>query len=545
MKVFCAQINPTIGDLKGNTAKILHNLDIAKKQGADIVLFPELVLSGYPPEDLLLDPAFIDACEEALATLTPHTKGLFCALGTPRWNPTRREKFLFNSAAIFADGKLLGFKDKTLLPTYDVFDERRFFEPGSFEQPIWEYRGQKINVSICEDFWEHPHKGGYTSYMTDPVAFLQSKKPDLLLNLSASPYYFGRVQTRLEVFQSAAKTIQAPLVLCNQVGANDELVFDGKSFFLNEQGDLLQLAQGFVEDHLWIDLSAPKKANPSVHDPIADLYAALCLGVKDYFHKQGFAKAILGLSGGIDSAVACCIAVEALGSANVSAINMPTRYSSRGSVDDAVSLAKHLGIALKHIDIDPLFQQYLDLLTKPLGKRPEGLTEENLQSRIRGMVLMAFSNQLGSILLATGNKTEMAMGYTTLYGDMAGGLGPLQDVTKLRVYELAEYINREKVVIPPDILSKAPSAELRHGQKTTDDLHKFEILDPILEDYLEKRMSLEEISAKRGCSLSFVRELVGKIHAAEYKRRQAPIGIRVTEKAFSKGRNVPIVQKWR
>jgi NAD+ synthase (glutamine-hydrolysing) len=543
MRVLAAQINPMIGDLEGNAQKIVDAL--ARARGAaDIVLFPELALSGYPPEDLLLDASFIDAAQQQLEGIAPYTKNLFAVIGLPRWNPSKKEKLLYNSAALFADGKLLGFKDKTLLPTYDVFDERRFFEPGAKEQPVWEYRGKKIGVTICEDVWQHGQAVGYTHYAVDPVVELAKKKPDLLLNLSSSPYYFERRDIRLSVFQAAARTLGCPVVLCNQVGANDELVFDGHSLFLNKKGELIRIAKGFAEDDLLVDLEAPAAPCPLPENGIKDLYSALVLGVRDYFRKQGFEKAILGLSGGIDSAVTACIAADALGAKNVSALNLPTRYSSLGSVSDAKALAGNLGIALHTIDIDPLFQAYLDLL-KPFFKGlPSDITEENLQSRIRAMVLMAFSNKLGSLLLTTGNKSEMAMGYTTLYGDMAGGLAPLHDVTKLRVYELARFINKKKPLIPEPILEKEPSAELRPHQKTTDAIHPFETLDPILEEYLERFLPVEEIAEKRNLPVDFVRGVVRKIHAAEYKRRQAPISIRVTQKAFSRGRNVPIVQKW-
>jgi len=544
MKVMAAQINPTIGDLEGNTQKILDALHRATHAKVDIVLFPELALSGYPPEDLLLDETFIAAALGALPVIAPLTRGLFVAVGLPRRNPSKVEKPLYNSAAIFADGNLLGFQNKTLLPTYDVFDERRFFEPGENSQPLWHYLGWKIGVTICEDLWQHADAVGYTRYTSDPVLALQEERPDLLLNLSSSPYYFERKDLRLSVVQAAARDLACPVILCNQVGANDELVFDGHSLFVNEKGELIQVAKGFAEDDLIVDLAIHACACSLPENGIKDLYAALVLGVRDYFRKQGFEKAILGLSGGVDSSLTACIAVEALGAANVSALSLPTRYSSPGSISDAQALAHNLGIALRKIDIDPLFQDYLNLLEPMFEKRPHDITEENLQSRIRAMVLMAFSNKFGAILLTTGNKSELAMGYTTLYGDMAGGLAVLHDVTKLRVYELARYANRSGQVIPPSVLKKPPSAELKPDQKTTDAIHPFNILDPVIEDYIEKLLPPEEIAEKRNLPLAFVRDLVHRIHLAEYKRRQAPISIRVTEKAFSKGRNVPIVQKW-
>lgn len=539
MRVLAAQINPTIGDLEGNTRKVIDALRRAREGGVEIVLFPELTLCGYCPDDLLLDRSFIDAISKKLDAIRPETKGLFAVVGLPRWNPSGKEKPLFNSAAIFADGKLLGYKDKTLLPTYDVFDERRYFEPGG-DEPIWDYQGKKIAVTICEDVWQHSRiLDGYTDYYRDPVEDLKSKRPDLVLNLSGSPYYFQRKDVRLKVFQAVAKTLDCPVVLCNQVGANDQLVFDGHSLHIDEKGRLIQMAKGFVEDDLIADSKGDAKAIQA-ESPIHDLYSALVLGVRDYFHKQGFKKGLVGLSGGIDSAVVLCIAKDALGAKNVLAVTMPSRYSSKGSVDDSAELAKILGIELRKVPIEPIFKEYLGLLEPSFKGLAPNEAEENLQTRIRGMILMAFSNKFGHILLNTGNKSEMAMGYCTLYGDMAGGLGVLHDVAKLQVYKLAEYIG----VIPQAIVKKAPSAELKENQVDMDVLPPFEILDPILEDYIEKRSTAEEIAHQRKQPIEFVRGIIHKIHLAEYKRRQAPIGIRVTEKAFSKGRIVPIVQKW-
>ncbi len=539
MRVLAAQINPTIGDLEGNTRKIIDALRRAREGKIEIVLFPELTLCGYFPDDLLLDRSFIDAISKKLDAIRPETKGLFAVVGLPRWNPSGKEKPLLNSAAVFADGTLIGFKDKTLLPTYDVFDERRYFEPGG-DEPIWEYQGKKIAVTICEDVWQHTKNlDGYTDYWRDPVDELKALRPDLVLNLSGSPYYFQRKDVRLKVFQEVAKTLHCPVVLCNQVGANDQLVFDGHSLHIDEKGRLIQMAKGFVEDDLIVDLKGDPKAIKA-ESPIHDLYSALVLGVHDYFHKQGFKRGLVGLSGGIDSALVLCIAKDALGAKNVLAVTMPSRYSSKGSVDDSVELAKILGVELQKVPIEPIFKEYLGLLEPMFKGLAPNETEENLQTRIRGMILMAFSNKFGHILLNTGNKSEMAMGYCTLYGDMAGGLGVLHDVTKLQVYKLAEYIR----VIPESIMKKTPSAELKENQVDMDVLPPFEILDPILEDYIENRLTAEEIALKRKQPVGFVRGIIHKIHLAEYKRRQAPIGIRVTEKAFSKGRFVPIVQKW-
>ena len=544
MKIFTAQINPTIGDLKGNVRKVLDALKRAKDTGSDIVLFPELTLSGYPPEDLLLDGSFIDAIEAKLEEIRPATKDLVVLLGLPRWNPRKKEKPLLNSAAIFKDGELLGFKDKTLLPTYDVFDERRYFEPGS-EQFVFEHLGWRIAVTICEDLWQHSGSVGYTHYEKDPVLELKDKRPDLLLNLSASPYYFERKNVRLAVFAEAAKTLRCPLVLCNQVGANDQLVFDGHSFYLNEKGDLIQIAKGFVEEDLVVEIDTHACPCGFLENGIRDLYGALVLGVKDYFKKQNFSKALIGLSGGIDSALVACIAKDALGHENVLALALPSRFSSEESYLDAAELANNLGIELKKIEIDSLFQSYLDLLEPYFGGRPFDLTEENLQARIRGMILMAFSNKMGFILLNTSNKSELAMGYSTLYGDLCGGFSVINDVTKSQIYQLCQFLNKKELIIPEAILKKVPTAELRLNQTDQDTLPPFDVLDPIIEDYIESRLSLETIAQKRKVSLEFLTSLIRQMHLAEYKRRQAPVGIRVTQKAFTKGRNVPIVQKWR
>lgn len=541
MRILAAQINQTIGDFSGNVANICRVLERAQKAQLDVVVFPELAICGYFPEDLLLDRDFIDECEKQLPIIQMQTKGLFVVVGLPRRNPEKKEKPLYNSAAVFLDGNLVGFKDKTLLPTYDVFDERRYFEPGK-EEPVWEYRGKRIAITICEDVWQHTAKlDEYTNYRRDPILEWKEKKADLVLNLSASPYYFQREKTRLTVFQAVAQTLQCPVVFCNQVGANDQLVFDGHSFALGCSGQLVACAQGFVEQDLLIDSGESTPCLPTWNQEIKNLYQALVLGVRDYFHKQGFQKALVGLSGGIDSALVACIAAEALGASNVLALTLPSRFSSKGSVDDSIELAKRLGIKLHEVGIEPIFETYLQLLDPFFTGYSFNETEENLQTRIRGMILMAFSNKLGHVVLNTSNKSEMAMGYCTLYGDMAGGLGVLQDVTKLQVYSLANYVQ----IIPDSILQKVPSAELRENQTDFDTLPPFETLDPILEDYMEKRLTPLEIATSRHLPLPLVETIIRKIHLAEYKRRQAPIGIRVTAKAFSKGRIVPIVQGWK
>jgi NAD+ synthase (glutamine-hydrolysing) len=543
MRIFVAQLNPIVGDLEGNTVKIIQTLDRARAKEADIVLFPELTLCGYPPEDLLLHPSFIDAQERYLEKIVRASARLMVFVGVVRRNTSNGEKPLFNSAAVIHDGKLLGFEDKRLLPTYDVFDERRYFEPGA-TTPIWELKGKKIGVLICEDIWQHAGYVGYTQYARDPVLDLVPLKPDLVLNLSASPYQFQKPDMRVKVCSKCAKTLHCPVILCCQVGGNDQLVFDGYSVYVDEEGHLRQVAKGFEEDDMIVDLDAAACPCPFSYDPLKDLYQALVLGVRDYFHKSGFKKGCLGLSGGIDSALVACIAVDALGSENVLAVTLPSRYSSSGSVSDSEALSRNLNIQLLEIPIEKPFQSFLDLLNPFFQGNGPDVTEENMQARIRGIILMAISNKLGHIVLSTGNKSEVGMGYCTLYGDMCGGLSVISDVTKQQVYALCRWLNREKEVIPKSIIEKVPSAELRPNQKDSDSLPTYDIVDKVLQGYVEEYLSPEEIAVKYAVPVEVAIDLVRRIHRAEYKRRQGAPGIRVSKKAFRVGRRYPIVQGW-
>ncbi|HEX2578951.1 MAG TPA: NAD+ synthase [Rhabdochlamydiaceae bacterium] len=543
MKVLVAQLDPTIGDFSGNSQKIIQALEHARKQKADIVLFPELSVCGYPPEDLVLHGNFVTSSEDALQEIIPHTQGLMALVGLVRRNLAHGEKGLLNSAAVIQDGKIVGFHDKALLPTYDVFDERRYFEPGT-EFRAWEWRGKKIGVLICEDIWQHAGYVGDTRYGCDPVLEYQKLKIDLLLNLSASPYQYQKPDVRAKVCQKAAKTLKCPVILCAQVGANDQLVFDGYSVYINDKGELCQLAKGFQEDLMLVDLNSKSCMVSFNYDTIGDLFQALVLGTRDYFQKQNFRKAILGLSGGIDSALTACIAVEALGKENVYALSMPSQFNSPSSLKDAETLVKHLSIDFDVVPIDGLYETYLKTVSPFFQGKPLDETEENIQSRIRGSILMAFSNKLGYLLISTGNKSELAMGYCTLYGDMAGGLGVIADVSKTQVYMLARWINRKKEIIPQSIIDKPPSAELRTNQRDTDTLPDYAIVDAVLQAYVEDLMSPDEIAKKHGFPLELVLDLVHRIHASEYKRRQSAPGIRVTKKAFRVGRRYPIVQKW-
>ena len=534
MRVLLAQINPIVGDIVGNRDKIVRSISDAKSQHIDLIVFPEMSLCGYPPEDLLLLPHFIDDLDRELKTIVDNTKGIAVIIGTVRRHSGLGEKILCNTAAIIANGILLGYQDKTLLPTYDVFDERRFFQPSSAIK-LWSIAGKQIAVTICEDIWGH----SALTYERDPVKEIAALHPDLVVNLSASPYSVGKFAKRLHVCQEVVKTVKAPLLFCNQVGGNDSLIFDGSSLSLDAEGCLVDMGKAFKEDFLVVDLSEKKKEKTYTLNPSEELFSALVLGLHDYFRKLGFKKACFGLSGGVDSALVACIAVEALGKENVLAVLMPSRYSSPGSVTDARQLADVLGIETQEIPIEGPFQSYLDLLDVK-----QGVTEENLQARIRGMILMAISNQSGHIVLSTGNKSELAMGYSTLYGDMCGGLAVISDVTKQQVYALAHWMNRDREVIPRSTIDKAPSAELRPDQKDTDSLPDYSVVDHVLQAYIEEHQSAEQISTRFGYSKKLVVDLIRRIHLNEYKRRQSPLGLRVSEKAFSIGRRFPVVQHY-
>lgn len=543
MRVALAQINPIIGSFVYNRDKIIAHIKEAREKGAQIVLFPEMALCGYPPEDLLLMPSFIEEVERELKLIIEASSDIAVVVGTVRPTPAGMEKGLFNSAAIIENKKLLGFQDKMLLPAYDVFSEKRYFEPAS-QCKIWEIAGKKVGVTICEDIWQHAKAVEYSDYPRDPIEELKDQKPELLLNISASPFYLKRHDIRLKVCRAAAKTLACPLLYCNQVGGNDSLIFDGYSLYLDASGNVLQHAKGFVEELLIVDTEENFSPIFSALEPEEDLFHALVLGIRDYFQKQGFSKACIGLSGGIDSAVVAYLAVTALGAENVLMLAMPSRYSSEESAVDAKQLSQNLGTKMEWLSIEEPFTAFLNLLEPHFVGKKSDVTEENLQARIRGILLMAFSNKFGYLVLGTGNKSEMAMGYSTLYGDMCGGLGVLSDVTKKQVYALARWFNRKEEIIPQRIIDKPPSAELRPDQKDQDTLPEYAIIDRVLEEYVEDHLSPEEIAEKENFPLPLVKELVRKIHLSEYKRRQAPPGLRVTRKAFSIGRRFPIVQHW-
>lgn len=545
MRILLAQLNYTIGDFQGNLSKMLAAVEEAKTKEAELVVFSELAVCGYPPEDFLTLPHFVDDIEKQLDKLIAASKGLSLIAGTVRRNPEAGQKSLFNSAAVIHDGQLIGFQDKVLLPTYDVFDECRYFACGGEMRP-WQLGQHRVAITVCEDLWAH--SGGHfrQHYSRDPVEELKGQDLDCLVNIASSPYRYGKPQLRLKVVQQAAQSLQKPVLFCNQVGGNDNLIFAGYSLVVGAEGQLIQHAKGFEEELLVSKVPEDGAAATPKWEgrDLDDLYAALVLGLRDYFYKSGFHKACFGLSGGIDSAVVACIAAEALGPEHVLALTMPSRFSSEGSVSDSELLAKNLGIEMREIPIEGPFSAYLELLAPEFeGKKPD-VTEENLQARIRGMLLMAFSNKFGHVVLSTGNKSELAMGYSTLYGDMCGGLGVIGDVTKEQVYQLAEWINREQEIIPRAIIDKPPSAELRPDQKDSDSLPDYAIVDTVLQAYVEGHQSPQQIAEENHLELDLVEDLVRKIHRNEYKRRQSPPTLRVTEKAFSIGRRFPIVQGW-
>jgi NAD+ synthase (glutamine-hydrolysing) len=537
MKTLIAQINPTVGDIPGNTRKIIDAIRRGKDQGADLVVVPEMATTGYPPEDLLLLDEFVAAAEAAIIEIRAETLGIAAIIGSVR-RGMRAEKPLYNTAAVIENGRLIGYQDKSLLPTYDVFDERRYFAVAR-EQRQWQLAGQQIGITICEDMWQHAGFLTTAEYTSDPIEGL--KGVDFMVCLSASPYHLGKPALRERICQKAAATLDCPVLFCNQIGGNDSLIFDGSSMAVF--GKKLIRTSGFKEADLLVNHQTPAGIVVST-TPEEELYRALVLGVRDYFYKQGFTKACLGLSGGVDSALVACIACEALGKEHVLAVAMPSRYSSEGSKTDAAMLAANLGIELRSISIEDPFQSYLDLLAPQFEGCTVDATEENLQARIRGNILMALSNKFGHLLLTTGNKSEMAMGYATLYGDMAGGLGVINDVTKGQVYSICRWINRDQEIIPENTLTKPPSAELRPDQKDSDTLPDYAIIDQVLQSYVEEHRSPEAISAAYDIDPAIVMDLVRKIHRSEYKRRQAPPGLRVSEKAFSVGRRFPIVQTW-
>ena len=546
MKITLAQLNPTVGDIRGNVAKVKQTLSQCSKHSPDLVVFPELFLVGYPPRDLLERPSFIARTEEAIQELLevsqkyPQT-GII--VGAPQPGQLSTGKGLHNSALLMYQGRLLFTQHKSLLPTYDVFDEARYFDPAA-DDPVVEFKGQTLGISICEDAWNDPALWHRPTYSYDPIEVLAQKGADLIINIAASPFHRGKEKLRYDIVRSHATKHRIPFLFVNQVGANDELIFDGRSICLDGAGDLIAVLPPFVEQVETISLDGTGSRDPYVpQEEIASVHQALVMGVRDYMDKCGFSSAILGLSGGIDSAVTCCIAVEAIGAENVVAVTMPGPYSSTASIEDSGKLAENLAIRFEVIPISPAYEAYIKSLQDHFqGKEPD-ITEENIQARIRGNILMALSNKFGHLVLSTGNKSELAVGYCTLYGDMSGGLSVIADVPKTMVYELAQYINRDSIRIPQDIINKPPSAELRENQTDQDTLPPYEALDQILHYYVDEHYSMADL-LQHNFDPETVEWVIQAVDRNEYKRRQAVPGLKVTSKAFGMGRRMPIAAKF-
>ena len=543
MRIALAQINTTVGDVAANEARILESYRRGVAAGADLVILPELALIGYPPRDLLLRPGLAAAGEAALHRLAAQTGATGLLVGHVGRNPSRPGREWTNAASLLANGGVVATRTKTLLPTYDVFDEDRWFEPATENLPV-EFRGVKVGITICEDLWNDEDFWPERRYRPNPAASLVAAGARLILNLSASPWHLGKDTTRLAMLRSLASKHGVPVVYCNLVGGNDELVFDGQSLVLDPHGALLAQADAFAEDFRVLETDTTGGHSPREYADEQLVHDALVLGTRDYLHKCGFKKAVLGLSGGIDSAVVAALAVAALGAENVLGLSLPSQYSSQGSVDDAVSLAHALGIRHETVAIRDAFETVKAGVAPIFAGLAEDTTEENIQARLRGVVLMAMSNKFGSLLLTTGNKSELAVGYCTLYGDMCGGLAVIGDVPKTLVYRLARWINREREIIPEPTITKPPSAELRPNQTDQDSLPPYDILDAILEGYVVEAKSPADLMAA-GLPEAAVRRVVRLIDGAEYKRRQAAPGIKVTTKAFGMGRRIPIAHHWR
>ena len=565
MKIALAQINPTVGDFSGNTEKILDFAERAACLSVDLVIFPELAVCGYPPADLLEKTAFVERAGEAMQSLCAWTAhagrpAILCGSVVPAEEP-QEGKLVRNVAVLLSRGQIRATQAKMLLPFYDVFDEQRYFEPARNQSlaTLDLASGEvPLAITICEDAWNDKDYWPDRRYAVDPVEQLMhawEQQPEalrtqtrLIVNLSASPFWEGKVTVRREMLSALAQRHRAIVVMVNQVGGNDSLVFDGSSLAIGPAGNVIAQAAAFAEDLVVFDTTAADKAPRAsvLAPPPADVQAtwdALVLGTRDYVRKCGFSKAVIGLSGGIDSALVAAIAVEALGAANVTGIGMPSAYSSEGSKNDAQQLAVNLGIAFHLLPIHDAYVACMRTLEPLFGGTAFGLAEENLQSRLRGITLMALSNKFGALVLTTGNKSEMSVGYSTLYGDMVGALAVIGDVMKTKVYALSHYANREREIIPRATMTKAPSAELRPGQKDTDSLPPYEVLDPILEAYVERYRSAEEIAAEYGTDLALVEGVLKLVERSEYKRQQAAPVLKVTRKSFGLGRRFPIAVK--
>ncbi len=543
MKIAIAQLNFHIGNFEGNLQKMLEAVAIAKAQEADLVCFSELATCGYPPRDFLEFDDFIELAEESVSRLAEAARGIAIVVGSPSRNPVIEGKDLFNSAYFLADQQVLYIAHKTLLPTYDIFDEYRYFEPGkSFK--IVKYKGKRIALTVCEDIWNIGNENPL--YTICPMDEMMPQKPDFILNLSASPFSYTQATSRIHVVRANVLRYGIPMFYVNHSGAQTELIFDGGSIVMAPNGQLYDELPYFSESIRTYELEEVLKGqrqSEQSKDKLQLMHDAIVLGIKDYFGKLGFAKAIVGLSGGIDSALTTALAVRALGKHNVRVVLMPSPFSSQHSIDDARQLAENMGIQYDIIPIQQAYDAYRDMLKPQFGELPFNVTEENLQARIRGMILMAISNKFGHILLNTSNKSEMAVGYGTLYGDMCGGLSVIGDVYKTEVFELARYINRDVIIIPENSITKPPSAELRPDQKDTDSLPEYDILDQILYQYIEQRQGPEDI-INMGFDAALVQRVLRLVNINEFKRHQTAPVIRVSTKAFGMGRRMPIVGKY-
>jgi NAD+ synthase (glutamine-hydrolysing) len=543
VKIALGQINPTVGDFSGNAAKMIQFALQARSAGAGLILFPELAVCGYPPRDLVERPSFVARCRTTVEEIAAETQGIavICGLVTPAEADSGKK--VMNSAALLRDGRIEFIQSKMLLPTYDVFDEMRNFAPAKSQQ-LFSFCGNQMALTICEDAWNDKRFWNRRLYGVDPVEELVRAGGNFVLNISASPFWLGKRELRHDMLAAIAKNQKVPVAMVNQVGGNDSLVFDGSSLVIAPDGQVIAQGKSFEEDLVYFD---SQKLTGDMHPQIggeeASAYEALVLGTRDYVHKCGFQQAIIGLSGGIDSALTASIAVDALGPGNVIGIGMPGPYSSQGSIDDARQLADNLKIRFELLSINDIHAAARQTLAPVFAGMPEDVTEENIQSRARGLLLMAISNKFGALVLSTGNKSELAVGYCTLYGDMVGGLAVISDVPKTLVYRLSAYVNSKRKVIPEATIEKPPSAELRADQKDSDSLPPYDVLDVILEDFVEDSYSAERIAWVHKFDPDLVRRVIRMVERSEYKRQQAAPGIKISAKAFGYGRRFPIAAK--